>query len=152
MQTIAVTGPRQLTAHQRVKALSDLQRLKTYPNWLVGDASGLDALARSIGQTHHLNLQIYEKRSELPHRAQGAERSTRMVKALAVLQGSLHAWPNKPAPHQLMPSRNWPMGATGSGTWGTIALAVGLGIPVELHPLIEIDIPSWLQSEQLTLL
>lgn len=91
MQTIAVTGPRQLTAQQRAKALSDLQRLKTSPNWLVGDASGLDALARSIAQTHHLNLQIYEKQSELSHRAQGAERSTRMVKALAVLQGSLHA-------------------------------------------------------------
>ncbi|ABW26374.1 hypothetical protein [Acaryochloris marina] len=152
MQTIAVTGPRQLTAHQRTKALSDLQRLKIYPNWLVGDASGLDKLARSIGQTHHLNLQIYEKRSELPHRAQGVERSTRMIKALATAVGTLHAWPNKPAPHQLIPSRSWPTGAAGSGTWGTIALAVGLGIPVKLHPLAEIDIPSWLQSEQLTLL
>lgn len=41
MQTIGFTGPRQLTAQQRAKALSDLQRLKIYPNWLVGDASGL---------------------------------------------------------------------------------------------------------------
>lgn len=152
MQTIGFTGPRQLTAQQRAKALSDLQRLKIYPNWLVGDASGLDKLARSIAQNHHLNLQIYEKRSELPHRAQGAERSTRMIKALATAVGKLHAWPKQPAPNQLMPSRSWPTGAAGSGTWGTIALAVGLGIPVELHPLIEIDIPSWLQSEQLTLL
>lgn len=118
----------------------------------MGDAPGLDTLARSIAQTHHLKLQVYEKRSELPYRAQGAERSTRMVKALAALQGTLHAWPNKPAPNQLRPSRSWPTEAAGSGTWGTIALAVGLGIPVELHPLIEIDIPLWLQSEQMTLL
>ncbi|WP_299493049.1 hypothetical protein [Acaryochloris sp. IP29b_bin.137] len=152
MQTIAVTGPRQLTSQQRAKAVADLQGLRIYPNWLVGDASGLDELARSIAQTHHLNLQIYEKQSELPYRAQGAERSTRMIKALAVLHGSLHAWPNKTAPHKLRPSRSWSTRAAGSGTWGTIALAVGLGIPVKLHPLVEIDIPLWLQSEQLTIL
>lgn len=75
-----------------------------------------------------------------------------MIKALATVVGTLHAWPNKPAPNQLMPSRSWPTGAAGSGTWGTITLAVGLEIPVELHPLMEIDIPLWLQSEQLTLL
>lgn len=152
MQTIAVTGPRQLTAQQQTKAVADLHTLKTYPNWLVGDAPGLDALARSIAQTHQLNLQVFEKRSELPNRAQGAERSTQMMKALAGANGTLHAWPNRSAPETLKPRRSWPMGAAGSGTWGTIALAVGLGIPVELHPLAEIDIPSWLQSEQLTLL
>ena len=152
MKTIAVTGPRQLTDEQREKALADLHSLDTYTDWLVGDAHGLDALARTVTQTHHLNVQVYVKRSVLPHRVQGAERSTRMVKALAAVHGTLHAWPNKAAPNLLMPSRSWPRGAAGSGTWGTIALAVGLGVSVEVHPLTLIDIPLWLQSEQLTLL
>lgn len=152
MNTIAITGPRQLTAEQREKALQELKQLSHCPCWFVGDATGLDALAQTVAQAHDLNLQVYEKRSDLPHRAQGAERSTRMVKALANMCGTLHAWPNKPVPLKLRPSRSWPTGAAGSGTWGTIALAVGLGLPIELHPLTEIELPQWLVDKQLTLL
>ncbi|MGB7414836.1 MAG: hypothetical protein WA902_11570 [Thermosynechococcaceae cyanobacterium] len=139
METIAVTGPRQITAEQREQALQELELLRRYPNWLVGDAAGLDALAQTVAQTHTLNIQVYEKRSDLPHRAQGAERSTRMVKALAAVGGTLHAWPNKPAPAKLEPSRSWPTGAAGSGTWGTVALAVGLDLSVELSRRSELN-------------
>jgi hypothetical protein len=152
MNTIAVTGPRQLTAEQLEQALAELKQLSHCSLWLIGDATGLDALAQTVAQAHHLNLQVYEKRPDLPYRAQGAERSTRMVKALALAGGTLHAWPNKPASGKLKPSRGWPTGAAGSGTWGTIALAVGLGLPVKLHPLTDIDLPQWLESEQLMLL
>jgi hypothetical protein len=73
-----------------------------------------------------------------------AERSTRMVKAIATAGGTLHAWANKPAPQGLKPAKNW-RSANGSGTWGTVALAHGLGVKVELHWLAdELEAPEWL--------
>jgi hypothetical protein len=148
---IAVTGPRHLTPAQLAQAEQELRVLLTPATHLqVGDATGLDALAvkLAIGE-----VTLYEKNLTLPWQAQGAERSTRMVKALAQSGGTLHAWPNKSAPPRLKPSRTWPTGAEGSGTWGTIALAIGLGLKVELHPLADLgEFPEWLsQPAQLTL-
>lgn len=152
MQAIAVTGPRELTPTQYEQALKELKVLVGCPSWHIGDATGLDALAFEVARSTGANFELHKKKPNLPYRAQGAERSTRMVKALAIESGTLHAWPNKPAPDKLKPSRSWPTGAAGSGTWGTIALAVGLGLPIELHPLADIELPEWLQSEQLMLL
>jgi hypothetical protein len=73
-----------------------------------------------------------------------AARSTKLVKALAAKGGMLHAWANKLAPEGLKPSKCWKC-ASGSGTWGTVALAVGLGVKVELHWLGEERVkPEWL--------
>lgn len=147
---IAVTGSRQLTPEQRIQAEAEIRNLLStgIPRKVhVGDATGLDALAWHLAMGH--NLTTYHKKSELPWNAQGAERSTRMVKALTADGGILHAWPAQPAPPKLKPSRSWPKDAEGSGTWGTIALAVGLGVPVELHPLSDdITAPKWLFSVQ----
>jgi hypothetical protein len=148
---IAVTGPRQLTPLQAAQAVAKLRQLLTLKTTLyVGDAAGLDALAKELATG---SVTLFEKNPALPVRAQGAERSTRMVKALAIAGGVLHAWPNKSAPLGLKPSKTWPTGAVGSGTWGTIALAVGLGLRVELHPLVDLgELPVWLQQPaQLTL-
>jgi hypothetical protein len=154
MNAIAMTGPRQLTQAQRQVATQKLREM-TGSTWHVGDATGLDMLARSLGSQAGTTLKVYWKNTALPYRAQGAERSTRMVQALAADGGTLHAWPNKPAPVGLKPSTHWPKGAGGSGTWGTIALAVGLGVPVVLHPLSDDAIaPAWLCTpavHQLTL-
>jgi hypothetical protein len=152
MNSIAVTGPRCLTTVQQEQALRELEGLVSCRDWHVGDATGLDALAVTVAQLHGINFKLYCKREVLPWKAQGAERSTRMVEALVRVSGTLHAWPNKSVPLGLMPSRSWPKGAAGSGTWGTIALAVGLGVRVELHPLSEgIIVPEWLNSKQLSL-
>lgn len=119
--------------------------------WHVGDADGVDQLARALAPSGD-RLKVYYKNSELPHRAQGAERSTRMIKALAATGGTLHAWVNKPAPYGLKPGKSWGR-AQGSGTWGTVALAVGHGLNVVLHPLTDDAIaPDWLKPAQLTLL
>jgi hypothetical protein len=76
-----------------------------------------------------------------------------MVKAALAAGATLHAWPNKPAPVGLKPAKSWPKGAEGSGTWGTIALAVGLRLTVELHPLAELgELPDWVKPKQLALL
>lgn len=153
MSAIAVTGPRQLTPTQYEQAFQDLTALATDSNWHVGDASGLDALAIEVGHKQNAHVTLYRKKQNLPYRAQGAERSTRMIKALAAVGGTLHAWPNKSAPLELQPSRSWPKGAAGSGTWGTIALAVGLDCPVVLHPLSAgIQLPAWLTAQQLNLI
>jgi hypothetical protein len=150
---IAVTGPRHLTPAQLAKAKRELRELLTPATHLqVGDAAGLDALALKLATG---GVTLHQKNPTLPWQAQGAERSTRMVKALAQDGGSLHAWPNKPAPSGLKPSRTWPVGAGGSGTWGTIALAIGLGLKVELHPLADLgELPEWLSQpvQQLSLL
>lgn len=153
MSAIAVTGPRLLTPEQYEQALKELTVLVTDSSWHVGDAAGLDALAVEIAHKHNAHLTLYRTKPNLPYRAQGAERSTRMIKALAAVDGTLHAWPNKSAPSELQPSRSWPKGAAGSGTWGTIAQAVGLGCPVVLHPLSDrVQLPAWLTMQQLSLI
>jgi hypothetical protein len=150
--TIAVTGSRKLTGREAEQALWDLDNLVCCHRWLMGDASGLDALAWRVAQKNSVVIDLYQVHNQLPIRARYAERSTRMVKALAANGGILHAWPNKACPPDLCPSRRWPKSANGCGTWGTIGLAVGLGVPVVLHPLVDFAWPSWLQVEQLALI
>jgi hypothetical protein len=140
MQVIGVTGARKLTAVEieQVKyELWELDRKETY--WHIGDAEGVDKTARDWvtgGQTHY--------NTEGMQKWQLAARSTKLVKALAAKGGTLHAWANKLAPVGLKPSRCWKC-ASGSGTWGTMALAVGLGVKVELHWLGEERVkPDWL--------
>jgi hypothetical protein len=143
----AVTGPRKLSLGQVQQASADLAKLLTpRTRLLVGDATGLDALATQLASGP---VDLHHKNPALPWRAQGAERSTRMVRAALAAGATLHAWPNKPCPPGLKPSKSWPRGAEGSGTWGTIALAVGLGLRVELHPLAEMgELPDWLSTTQ----
>lgn len=145
MTIIAVTGPRRLTEAETEEATPKLIPILKNKTLYVGDATGLDALAAELATT----VKCFEKKLHLPYKVQGAERSTRMVKALAADGGSLHAFPNKPAPPDLKPAKSWPKNTLGSGTWGTIALTVGLGLEVELHPLIAIEIPDWLPVTQL---
>jgi hypothetical protein len=152
MNAIVVTGPRKLTLDQVQQAAADLAKLLTSrTRLLVGDATGLDALATKLATGP---VELHQKNPALPWRAQGAERSTRMVRAALAAGATLHAWPNKPCPLGLKPSKSWPRGAEGSGTWGTIALAVGLGLRVQLHPLAEMgEMPDWLiTTQQLALL
>ena len=153
MNTLGVTGPRHLTEDQREQALWELDALTRCRTWHIGDATGLDQLACYVAQRNGVITELHQKNPQLAWRVQGAERSTRMIKALALAGGALHAWPNKPAPEGLHPAKTWPKNAAGSGTWGTIALAVGLGLPVQLHPLAELgELPEWLQQRQLSLL
>jgi hypothetical protein len=154
---IAVTGPRRLDLDQHQAVIREMRGLilceGERPELHVGDALGVDAIARSFGQytTMHLYCADVGNRN-LPQAAKLANRSARMVRQLALAKGTLHAWPNKPAPRGLMPARNWPRGANGSGTWGTIAMAVGLGVPVVLHWLCEEHPPDWMNVEQMALL
>lgn len=151
MNVIAVTGTRKLDRGQSRQVIAELRQFSA-DQWHVGDAEGVDALARLTAQAKGQLLTTHHKDARLPHKAQGAERSTRMVKALADVGGTLHAWVNKPCPAGLKPGKTWGK-AQGSGTWGTVALAVGHGLEVELHPLTEDAIaPDWMKAQQLVLL
>lgn len=143
---LGVTGPRSLTTEQQQQAYFDLWELDhRNPNahWHVGDALGLDALAREVatGLQHR-----YDAASREPWELQ--RRSKRMVDALAVGGGVLHAWPNKPCPAGITPD-SW----KGSGTWGTVRYAVSRGVAVELHWLVEeCLLPEWMEQTQMSLL
>ncbi len=151
MNAIAVTGTRKLERGQAAQVIAQLRELNA-DHWHIGDAEGVDRLAKLTAQAKGEAYTLHEKNLRLPHKAQGAERSTRMIKALAATGGTLHAWINKPAPEGLKPGKTWRK-AQGSGTWGTVALAVGHGLKVELHPLTEdVIAPEWMKETQLTLL
>jgi hypothetical protein len=141
MAVIGVTGARKLTTEQVEQLkyeLWELDRIGT--EWHIGDAAGVDEVARNwvVNGT----VTTYEVTGS--EKWNYAERSTRMVKAIAAAGGTLHAWANKPAPKGLKPAKNW-KGANGSGTWGTVALACGLGVKVELHWLEDgLEAPDWL--------
>lgn len=60
-----------------------------------------------------------------------ARRSTACVREVAAA-GNLGLWisfPSSDFPLELSPSRSWSSGKTSSGTWKSLALAVGLGVP-----------------------
>jgi hypothetical protein len=153
MAAIGVTGARKLTDEQTKVVRAELKQLLSTCEPLtvyVGDAPGVDAIARDVAtRAPRVKLVCHEIKSH--ERWAYAERSTRMVKALAAEAGTLHAWINKPCPPGLKPGKTW-KGANGSGTWGTVALAVGHGLKVELHWLTEPqEEPDWMENRQLTL-
>lgn len=150
-KAIAITGVRKLERGQYARVIAELREIEA-DLWHIGDATGVDRLALLTAQAKGTAYQLHKKNDELPPKVQGAERSTRMIKALAATGGVLHAFANKPAPDGLKPGKSWGK-AQGSGTWGTVALAVGHGLKVELHPLTDDAIaPDWMQDAQLTLL
>jgi len=140
MEVIGVTGARKVNEAEAEQLRYELWELDRKSNeWEIGDADGVDKTAREWvrGKQNHHN-------TEGKHAWQLAARSTRLVKALAEKGGTLHAWANKEAPAGLRPSKTW-KSAKGSGTWGTIALAKGLGVKIELHWLGQDRTkPDWL--------
>ena len=110
-----------------------------------GDATGLDALARDLAAS----CRLYQYDAEGWKSWQLQKRSRAMVDALAMVGGTLHAWPNKPCPVGLTVKSG-----KGSGTWGTVRYAIAQGVPVKLHSLTPEEIaPDWLEmkAQQLVL-
>lgn len=149
MRLIGVTGPRSIGYSQRQAVRQDCRKLLANCGEITlytGDATGVDAVARQVARATGVAVLLFERRGA--QRWHFQERSKRMVEALALGRGTLHAWPNKPAPAGITPQR-W----QGSGTWGSIRYAVALGVPVELHPLAELgELPEWLRGGQMSML
>jgi hypothetical protein len=139
MQHIGVTGPRRLTKEQEDWLRERLPLVLEGCHLHVGDAPGVDALARQLKRGPKT---VYRVEGKEPWHYQA--RSKRLVEALRELGGVLYAYPNKPKPPGLT-LNSW----QGSGTWGTIAYAQSRGVPVHITPLPGLELE--LEPIQLTL-
>jgi hypothetical protein len=141
---LGMSGPRSLTLEQVERVKLDLTKIsRSYKRccWYVGDAAGVDELARELAP----ELIIYKAISREPWELQ--KRSKRLVDALAEVGGTLHVWINKPCPDGVTVN-SW----KSSGSWGTARYAVFKGVVVVLHWLIEEQpTPQWMNQGQLSL-
>jgi hypothetical protein len=140
---IAFTGSRQITPTQGEiieRKLSELSQT-TIAQYHVGDARGVDAVVRNS-----LRCQVYQAEGRQPW--QLAQRSAQMVRAIANSPNAkLIAFPNKPCPEGVKPSKTF--SGKGSGTWGTVALAKYHGLAIEVVPLTDgWELPDWLTQPE----
>jgi len=147
MKICIITGPRVLNAGdekliEQVVGVIGSRGFKFY----VGDARGTDLVARKHAIIIGSDVNVFSPLPELSRTPAGlAERSTRMVKeAIAASWGNFHTqdkiicvgFPNRACPTKIVPARSWK--SDGSGTWSTIALAIGHGIETFAFPLVGI--------------
>lgn len=145
MKIAIITGPRAVTAaeEQLVRAVVRELYARGYTLY-VGDAAGVDDIAadqfcRCYDGNSAQSCRVFVPVAQLGRTPAGlAERSTRMVKEAlrAVKDGVICVgFPNKPCPAGVFPARTWKSG--GSGTWSTLALAIGNGIETWILPLTD---------------
>ena len=143
MNVIGISGVRSLTEAQEQAVRGQLRwELLLADKVHVGCARGVDALGRELAASNGKLLVVHETEGYKPW--QLAQRSKRMVDAIAAEGGELHAFVNKPCPDGLT-ADSW----RGSGTWGTACYAASKNVPVILHKLVDCPDPSWLTQEQL---
>lgn len=102
---------------------------------LVGCARGVDQVVREL-RPDAIVFSV-----ERLDRAGFAARSAAFIESLACRSGVLLSFPSGQCPIGLVPAAQW-RSASGSGSWGSLALAVGLGVPVFVY-LPEGQPPSW---------
>jgi hypothetical protein len=107
---------------------------------LVGCAYGVDAQVRAV----YPDATVYEAADfDAPTwPAKLAKRSAAMVTDVHAAGGCLIAIPMAPCPPKVEPCTAW-KSSQGSGTWGTIALAAGLGVPTVFHLPLGLAAPDW---------
>jgi len=142
MHHIGVTGPRRLTPEQENWLRGRLAETLANCHLHVGDADGVDKLARGEKRKQGGPMTVYRVEGKEAWHYQA--RSRRMVEALRELGGTLYAYPNKPKPPGITPN-SW----QGSGTWGTVVYAQSRGVPVHITPLPGLELEP--EPQQLTL-
>ncbi len=101
-----------------------LPHLSSYSGTIgVGCAKGVDNIVRS-----YFPQSLVFKVHPPINRKAFALRSTRLVKWVHSSNGLLIAFPSANCPAGVVPSLSFH--GFGSGTWGSIALAIGMGVPV----------------------
>lgn len=136
MKIAIVTGPRAISADDE-KLVRDVVRELIARGFAIygGDAAGVDEVTWNEAGA---DRKLFQPLPELGRTPAGlAERSTRCVKeALHDAAGDeiiCIGFPNKPCPAGIVPARSWKSG--GSGTWSTLALAIGHKIETWIIPL-----------------
>lgn len=147
---IAFSGVRRIPADKVLFVLEHLARIADGDDtpWMVGDAPGIDDLVLSYAQKHERRYALFQV--EGTERWHFAKRTKNMIDSVErTKEPKLIAFPNKNCPEGCNPKT---LRGCGSGTWLAVAYAVKLGVSVEIIPLIEINTPPWIFSNQLTLL
>ncbi|MDQ3749699.1 MAG: hypothetical protein M3367_11940 [Acidobacteriota bacterium] len=119
----------------------------------VGCASGADRFTLSAARASGASVSLFSASSFGSGRGSFARRSAALVSAVAV-SGSgcgLFAFVSSPCPSALAPSSvaSRCFAGFGSGSWASVALAVGLGVPVVVFPCVVAGVspssglPAW---------
>jgi hypothetical protein len=139
------TGPRKLTYEQGLEIERKLAEGAGL-TFHVGDAPGADSVVRCYLEGIRLPYKLYRAEGKEPW--QLAQRSKAMVDGCWELGNSkLIAFPNKPCPKGVKPSRNF--AGKGSGTWGTIGYAKYLGMDIEIYWLEPgLTEPDWMLADR----
>lgn len=148
MKIAIFTGPRVISAEDETLVRGVVREVIARGFQIyVGDATGVDYCVRKecFIKAREQNDEKFFANTFFPIQSLGrsaaglAERSTRMVKdALRDADNDkiiCIGFPNKPCPAGIIPARSWKSGAPGSGTWSTLALAVGNEIETWIVPL-----------------
>lgn len=118
---------------------------------MVGDARGIDSAAAAL-LPRALIFRVGQHGSALaPFRAQLATRSIACVQATQRARGVWCAFPGRPAPPTLAPSHRPAkcFAGHGSGTWSSLALALGVGLPCIVYTPAEAAPPAAWQLQPL---
>lgn len=123
--SVAITGTRHSTVVPPIAYdIADHLATRKTPIF-VGDAKGIDSVFISRVQDKHT---FYAKSKKAVHLVQ---RSTLMIKTAATHGSILVAFPASHCPAQIVPSRRFE--GHGSGSWGSIALAIFYRMPVLVY-------------------
>jgi len=123
--TVACTGPRDLAAPWIGFITQLVCDLAQQHHFAVGDAQGADQYVRAAAPDAHVFRAARRSRQAL------VGRSIALIRAAKATEHSaLIAFPACTCPDPIAPADRWISG--GSGTWSTIALAIGLQLPTYL--------------------
>lgn len=165
MKIAIFTGPRQITTEdaQLIRAVVSEVIASGFAIY-VGNALGVDAVVTAENYRRaEVNRQaefrphypfIFYPITSLGNTPAGlAERSSRMMREALRAAGNDEiiciGFPNKPCPAGIVPAKSWRSGTSeNSGTWSTLAMAVGNNIETTIFTLGEDrwDFPSWFNA------
>lgn len=113
----------------------------------VGCASGADSFALSAARRAGLPVSFFAASSFGRGRSSFARRSSALVSAVAAsgVGCGLVAFVSAGCPSALLPSPvpSRCFAGFGSGSWASVAFAVGLGVPVVVFPCGSVSLPSF---------
>ena len=113
----------------------------------VGCCSGVDAAVRSACASLSVSPRVFSASApafaRLPRRCALAARSAAFVRCLVAERGLLLSFPSRGCPAGVVPARSWRSGSSPSGSWSSLALAVGLGVRCVVFPLGGFALPAW---------
>jgi hypothetical protein len=141
----AFTGPRELDWSHYNQVLEVVKAVSKYKQIVTGCARGLDAMvvdgcysigARCIKFNRRDYLGGKDIRSLVARSMDMVKKTKESGKGCGLI-----AFPNNFCPEVTSPSNSWAGG--GSGTWSTVAYAVGNEIPVVVFPMGCFSLPRW---------